>query len=196
VDLSNQWEEGIILEKGKEQDSVLVEKTKQGDREAFGKLMEKYKHQVYFIAYRMTNSHADADDLSQEAFIKAYRAIGRFRQRASFSTWIYRIAVNTTINYLKKIKCNPIFELDENIFIENNPSTNPRKMAEDRELHEKITEAINSLPIKQKVVVELAILEGLPHKKVAKILGCPVNTVSWRLFHARKKIKEKLKLYV
>lgn len=184
------------MKKVKEQDPALIEKTKQGDREAFGKLVEKYKQQIYFIAYRMTNNHADADDLSQEAFIKAYRAIGKFRQRANFSTWLYRIAVNTTINYLKKTQRNPTFTLDENIFIDGNPSANPRKIAENRQLHEQITKAINSLPIKQKVVVELAILEGLPHKEIAKILRCPAKTISWRLFQARKKIKGKLSLYV
>ena len=79
---------------GKEQDMILVRRVKAGDIDAFGELVQKYKQRIYFIAYRMTNNHADADDLSQEAFIKAYEQISKFRERASFFTWLYRIIIN------------------------------------------------------------------------------------------------------
>jgi RNA polymerase sigma-70 factor (ECF subfamily) len=179
----------------KEKDIELVRRAKMGDKDAFGKLVEKYKEKIYSIAYRMTNNHTDADDLSQEAFIKAYESIGKFREKSSFFTWLYRIVVNVTINHLKKIRRGRVFTLDENISIENT-SNNPRKIAESRQLNAEITKAIGSLPLKQRAVVELAIIEGLPHRQIAKILGCLEKTVSWRLFQARKKLKEKLSLYV
>jgi len=177
------------------EDFALVKKVKSGDKNAFCELVEKYKERVYFVAYRMTSNHADADDLSQEAFIKAYQSIGSFREKSSFFTWLYRITINITINHLKKFGRNRPFELDENIRIANDPDS-PEKTAQRRELHEQITKAINSLPPKERAVVELAILEDLPHKQVAQILGCMEKTVSWRLFRARKKLKEKLSLYV
>lgn len=179
----------------KQRDIILVRRIKEGDRDAFGELVQKYKERIYFIAYRMTNNHADADDLSQEAFIKAYESIGNFREKSSFFTWLCRITINMTINHLKKTGKKKVFTLDENISIEDT-SSNPGEIAESRQLHEEITKAIDSLPLKQRAVVELAILEGLPHREIAKILGCREKTVSWRLFQARKKIKEKLSLFV
>ena len=165
-----------------------------GDRDAFGELVQKYKQQIYFVAYRMTNNHTDADDLSQEAFIKAYESICNFQEKSSFFTWLYRIIMNITINHLKKMGRRQIFTLDENISIED--ISNPEKIAESRQLNEEITKAINSLPLKQKAVVELALLEGLPHREIAQILGCREKTVSWRLFQARNKLKEKLRFVV
>lgn len=178
----------------KEEDIVLVRRVKNGDRNAFCQLVERYKERIYFITYRMTNNHADADDLSQEAFIRAYESIGSFKEQSSFFTWLYRITVNITINHLKKIGRRQKFALDENISIEG--SSNPGKISESRELHEVITKAIGSLPLKQRAIVELVILEGLSHRKAGEILGCPEKTVSWYLFQARKKLKEKLKSYV
>ncbi len=181
----------------REEDMVLVRKVKEGDIDAFGELVQRYKQQIYFVAYRMTNNHTDADDLSQEAFIKAYESIGNFREKSSFSTWLYRIIMNMTINHLKKMGKKQIFTLDENISMEDNSyMNNPRKIAEQRELHEEITKAIGSLPLKQRAVVELAILEGLSHREIAQVLGCPEKTVSWRLFQARTKLKGKLSFVV
>ncbi|MDD5455305.1 MAG: sigma-70 family RNA polymerase sigma factor [Candidatus Ratteibacteria bacterium] len=179
----------------KNEDFILVRKARLGDKDAFRQLVEEYKKQVYFIAYRMTNNHADADDLSQEAFVKAYQSIGSFKGKSSFFTWLYRITINITLNYLKKAGKNQPFELDENISIADS-SLSPDKVLQQRQLHEQITKAINSLPVKEKAVVELAVLEGLPHKQIAQILGCREKTASWRLFQARKKLKEKLSSFV
>jgi len=179
----------------KERDAVLVKRVKTGDKDAFSELVNRYKEQIYFLVYRMTNNHADADDLSQESFIRAYKAIATFREKSSFFTWLYRIAINVTFNHLKKFSKNQPFELDKNISIENSPDS-PEKIAEQHQLHEEITKAVDSLTVKEKAVVELAIMEGLPHKQIAQILGCREKTVSWRLFQARKKLKEKLSLFV
>jgi len=177
----------------KEQDLALVHKTKEGDKDAFCELVQKYKRQVYFMAYRMTNNHTDADDLSQEAFLKAYESIGNFKEKCSFSTWLYRITVNMTIDHLRKIGTKQTFELDENVSIRKGHYVdNP---IEERELHKEIKKAIWSLPLEQRAVVELSILDGLPHREIAEILGCPEKTVSWRLFQARSKLQEKLDIY-
>ena len=184
----------------KVRDGVLVRRVKKGDKDAFSELVEKYKRRIYFVAYRMTNSHSDADDLSQEAFIKAYESINNFREKSRFSTWLYRIVVNITINHLKKVGKRQTFTLDENISFKNSDlatyTDNPCKSAERRELHQKITKAIESLPPDQKTVVVLAILEGLHHKEIAEIVSCSEKTVSWRLFQARKKLTEKLAIYI
>jgi len=184
----------------KTEDSILVQKVKEGDKDAFGELVERHKRQIYFAVYRMTNNHCDADDLSQEAFIRAYESINSYREKASFSTWVYRIAMNITINHLKKTGKRQTVTLDENILIRGANlaihTDNPRKNIESRELHEEITKAIESLPLKQKTVVVLAIIEGLSHGEIAEIQGCLEKTVSWRLFHARKKLKVKLKKYI
>lgn len=189
--------EGQSVEKV--QDGVLVRKVKEGDRDAFGELVERYKQKIYFAAYRMTSSHSDADDLSQEAFIKAYESISNFREESSFSTWLYRIVVNMTINHLKKAGKMQTFTLDENISFKDsdlaNYPDNPYKSAERHELHEEIMNAIESLSLEQKTVVVLAILQGLSHKEIGNILDCPEKTVSWRLFQARKTLTEKLATY-
>jgi len=177
----------------KEQDIILVQKAKEGDKDAFCELVKKYKRQVYFVAYRMTNNHFEADDLSQEAFVKAYESIGNFKEKSAFSTWIYRIITNMTIDYIRKNRTKQVFELDENISIKNSYYIN--NPIEERELHKEIKKAIGSLPLEQRAVVELSILEGLTHKKIAEILDCPEKTVSWRLFQARNKLKEKLEIY-
>ena len=184
----------------KAQDGMLVRRVKEGDKDAFGELVGRYKRRIYFVAYRMTNSHSDADDFSQEAFMKAYESIGNFREESSFSTWLYRIVVNITINHLKKAGKMQTFTLDENMSFKHSDLAsvvdNPEKIAEERELHKEITKAIESLPLEQKTVVVLTILEGLPHKEIARILDCSEKTVSWRLFEARKKLKEKLAAYI
>ncbi len=190
--------EGQLVEKVP--DGVLVRRVKQGDKDAFGELVERHKQRIYFVAYRMTNSHSDADDLSQEVFVRAYESISNFREESSFSTWLYRIAVNITINHLKKAGKMQTFTLDENIAFKQTDLaslvSNPEKIAEERELHEEITKAIESLSLEQKTVVVLTILEGLPHKEIGGILGCSEKTVSWRLFEARKKLKQKLAAYM
>lgn len=177
----------------KEQDAILVKRAKEGDKDAFCELVQRYKRQVYFVAYRMTNNHSDANDLSQEAFIRAYKSIGNFKGKSSFSTWLYRIITNMTIDYLRKTGTKQVFELDENMSIKNSYYIN--NPIEGCELHREIKKAIGSLPIKQRVVVELSILDDLSHKEIAKILGCREKTVSWHLFQARNKLQKKLEIY-
>ncbi len=181
-------------------DSNLVRRSKQGDTMAFGELVNKYKKRIYFTAYHMTHNHSDADDLSQEAFLRAYRAINGFNEKSSFYTWIYRIVVNVSINYLKKKSRYADLPLDERIAVDSSADRgtahthveSPRQHLENKEAEEKITSAIDSLPLAQKTVIILVCLEHLSHKEAGEILHCPEKTISWRLYQARLRLKERL----
>ena len=182
-----------------ENDISLIKRILKGEKKVYEIIVKRHMQRVYFIALGFVGNQEDALDLSQEAFIKACESINSFREKSSFSTWLYRIVVNITINHLKRIGKRQTFTLDENISFKDSDlasMNDPEKVAEERELHEEITKAMESLPLEQKTVVVLAILEGLPHKEIAGILGCPEKTVSWRLFQARKKLREKLAIYV
>lgn len=184
--------------------SLLVKKVKAGDMEAFEELVTMHKERAYKIAYQMTNSHADADDLSQEAFIKVYRSINSFDERSSFNTWLYRIVVNLSINHLKKEKRQKRFSIDRQIIIGIHQQSglaamakaSPRKALGTKELHDEFTKVVDSLPLAEKTVVVLAILQGVSHKEIAEIEDCPEKTISWRLFNARKKLRKKLQVYL
>lgn len=177
----------------------LIRRCKDGDKMAFAELVHKHKRCIYSAAYQMTNNHSDADDLSQEAFLRAYQAIKSFKEKSSFNTWLYRIVVNLSINYLKKRSKLPEISLNEKMTMNGlsiearyNDPGNPRRLLENREAHEKITSAIGSLPASQKATVVLVSLQGFSHREAAAVLGCPEKTVSWRLFQARKRLREDL----
>ena len=182
------------------EDTNLVKRSKQGDAMAFAALVNKYKKRIYFTAYQMTHNHSDADDLSQEAFLRAYRAIKGFNERSSFYTWIYRIAVNVSINHLKKRSRYADVSFDERIAVESSAdmriapthADTPRELLRNKETEERITAAIDSLPVAQKTTIILVCMQDLSHKEAADILRCPEKTISWRLYQARIKLKEKL----
>ena len=185
------------------QDGLLVKKVKAGDVEAFGELVSRYRTRIYHTAYQMTNNYADADDLSQEALIRAYHSIATFDERSNFYTWLYRIVVNLSIDHLRKEGRRKHVSLDEEIIIDTQQSElltgtkdSPGKALETKELHEELTKAIDSLPLAEKTVVVLAILQGLSYKEVAEIEDCPEKTISWRLFRARKRLRKKLQPYL
>ncbi|MCP2518896.1 sigma-70 family RNA polymerase sigma factor [Candidatus Aminicenantes bacterium AC-708-M15] len=169
----------------------LIQKAKKGEVEAFGQLVKKYQRRIYNLIYQMTFNHEDADDLSQETFLKAYKSLGDFKRESSFYTWIYRIAVNLVINHIKKRKRE---KMDLNFEIQYNNS--PQRILENKEFNIKLKETISMLPASQRVTLNLVINHGLSHKEVAKIQGCSEGTVSWRIFRARKFLKEKLKPYL
>ena len=127
-------------------DSLLVRKVKAGDVEAFGELVSRYRTRIYHTAYQMTNSYADADDLAQEALIRAYHSLATFDERANFYTWLYRIVVNLSIDHLRKQRHRQHVSLDEKIIMDAQQSKlltetgdNPRKALENKELHQELT---------------------------------------------------------
>ena len=161
-------------------DTDLVAAAREGSREAFDVLVERYQRDVYRLCYRYVNNHHDASDLAQDVFLKAYRAIGRFRGDSAFSTWLYRIAVNTCLNF-RASRHRPSEELKDDV-VDAGPRVDDRM--EDDERSQQVREAVSRLPEKQRATLILKIYNDLTHEEVAAILGSTVGTVKANLFHA------------
>lgn len=185
-------------------EALLIAELCEGDETAFAALVEKYKRMVYRIAMQITQNHADADDVMQESFIKAYRSIHTFRQDAAFETWLYRIAVNEALNFVKRRDRRREYAFDTTTEAAIDPVTlrkaqearDPHLLAEKAELRHWVTKAVNSLSLKHRTVVHLHEFEGLTHAEIAAILNCSEGTVRSRLHYARKKLRTLLKPYV
>lgn len=186
----------------KESDILFIKECQTGDISAFDKLIELHRKQIYQLAYQITGSHQDADDISQEAFIQAYKSIGKFKGRSKFSTWLRRIAINLSINHLKKESRHGQKSPDEEILNSRGYSlisswtNNPLEEVEAKELAGRIKEAMDSLPVAEKVVFILRVHQGLSYKEIARTLSCPIGTVMSRLNRARRRLRDKLKDYV
>jgi len=182
---------------------ILVEEAIRGDLNSFEKLVDRYKKKVHFIAYQMTGNRSDADDISQETFIKAYRALGTFNGKSNFYTWLYRILINCCFDNLRKRK-KLGYAAEDLLEIEANQEdvkhlylpVSPLKEAESGELRRAVSEGINSLPAKHRMVLVLHEFEGMPHQEIAAAMGCSEGTVRSRLHYARMKMKEKLRDFV
>jgi RNA polymerase sigma-70 factor, ECF subfamily len=172
----------------REEDRLAIEACQRGEREAFDPLVERYQRDVYRICYRYVNNHHDASDLSQEVFLKAYRAIGRFRGDSAFSTWLYRIAVNTCLNF-RAARRPASDELPETLA---DPGPGAESKVEKDERSRRVRDAVSRLPEKQRATVILKIYHDLTHEEVAGILGATVGTVKANLFHALGNLKKTL----
>jgi RNA polymerase sigma-70 factor (ECF subfamily) len=159
-----------------------------GEREAFDRLVERYQRDMYRLCYRYVNNHHDANDLAQEVFLKAYRAIGRFRGASSFSTWLYRIAVNTCLNFRSSRRPDPE-ELPEAL-PDRSPGAADRLESEERS--RLVRRAVAALPERQRATLILKVYHDLTHEEVAGILGSSVGTVKANLFHALANLRKQL----
>jgi len=176
---------------------ALVKKAKDGDLQAYDQLVKRYQERIYATLYHMTSNHEDANDLAQEAFIKAYQALRSFKGGSSFYTWIYRIAVNKTINFLKQRRHKGHMSLNELDFnAENDPDLvalvsdkTPQRDAGLNELKEKLNEAMQRLSEPHRLVVTLHDVQGLAHEEIAEIMDCNIGTVRSRLFYARQQLQ-------
>lgn len=185
-------------------ESELILRTRQGDLEAYDDLVRRFQERIYATIYHMTANHEDANDLAQETFIKAYQAIGSFKGDASFFTWLYRIAVNRTINFLKQRKNKNNLSLNDlDLNAEHDPDLvalvsdkTPRRDAGLAELQEKLNAAMLRLSETHRLVVTLHDVQGLPHEEIAQIMGCNVGTVRSRLFYARQQMQAYLSDYL
>lgn len=181
-------------------DGHLVKKAKQGDIEAFAELARRWQEKIYHTILALTKNHQDANDLAQETFMNAFKSLRSFKQHSSFYTWLYRIAVNLTLNFLKKrSRDSSIEEFKENYTLDIEPEVStfsPEKRSLKKELSEKLKEAIDSLPLLYRTSFILVIFQGMTHRQTAQVLRCSENTVSWRMFKARKMIQAKLKPYL
>lgn len=169
-----------------EREAILA--CQRGEREAFDRLVERYQRDVYRLCYRYVNNHEDANDMAQEAFIRAYRAMGRFRGDSSFSTWLYRIAVNTCLNF-RAARRPERDELPESL-----PDGRESAAAGvEREQRARVVrEAVRRLPDRQRATLILKIYHDLTHEEVAGILGSSVGTVKANLFHALANLRKLL----
>jgi RNA polymerase sigma-70 factor, ECF subfamily len=172
----------------REDDRQAIAACQQGEREAFDRLVERYQRDVYRLCYRYVNNHQDANDMAQDVFLKAYRAIGRFRGDSSFSTWLYRIAVNTCLNF-KAARRLPQDELSDQI-ADRGASAAERLHQAERSAE--VRRAVSRLPEKQRATLILKIYQDLTHEEVAGILGSSVGTVKANLFHALANLKKLL----
>jgi RNA polymerase sigma-70 factor (ECF subfamily) len=180
-------------------DESLVEVAKKGNVDAFAELARRYQEKVYYTIFGFTRNHTDADDLAQETFMYAYKSLKGFKQKSSFYTWIYRIAVNLTLNHLKKMKKEKGREnLRENLSpLEDSSASSfsPERHSIKHELQDQLEKAIDSLPLPYKSAFSLVVLEGMSHGQAAQVLGCSENTISWRMHKARKMLQAQLKSY-
>jgi len=187
-----------------EEDETLVARAQGGDASAFDVLVERYKQRVYATVYHMTGNHEDANDLVQDAFIKAYRNLHSFKGQSSFYTWIYRIAVNRTINFLKRRKDRghlSLNDMDANVetdpdYVELMSHITPRREVGLNELQEKLNEAIQKLSEEHRAVVIMHDVQGMTHADIAKVMHCSEGTVRSRLFYARQQLQGLLSDYL
>jgi RNA polymerase sigma-70 factor (ECF subfamily) len=158
----------------------IVEACRRGDREAFDHVVLRYQRDVYRLCFRYVNDHEDANDLAQDVFLKAWRAIGRFRGDSSVSTWLYRIAVNACLNFRSSRR--PVsLELPEGI---PDPAPGPAADAEAEDVARRVRSAVSRLPDRQRATLILKVFHDLKHEEVAAALGTTVGTVKANLFHA------------
>ena len=185
-------------------DADLVKASRDGDMRAYDELVQRYQDRIYATIYHMTSNHEDANDLAQETFIKAYSALKSFKGDSSFYTWVYRIAVNKTINFLKQRKNKVSLSLNDLDFnVENDPELvafvsdkTPRRDVALTELQEKLNVAMQKLSDVHRMVVTLHDIQGLSHEEIATIMECNVGTVRSRLFYARQQLQAYLSDYV
>ncbi len=182
----------------------LVKRARKGDLAAYDDLVRRYQERIYATIYHMTSNHEDANDLAQEAFIKAFQALRSFKGGSSFYTWVYRIAVNKTINFLKQRKNKAQMSLDDLDFnAEHDPDLvalisdkTPRRDVSLAELQEKLNAAMQKLSEPHRLVVTLHDVQGLSHEEIAEIMDCNVGTVRSRLFYARQQLQAYLSDYL
>ncbi len=179
----------------RETDQRLVERVQQGDKRAFDLLVKKYQHKIIALVGRYVQDHHEMQDVAQEAFIKAYRALGSFRAESAFYTWLYRIAINTAKNHLVSRSRRPPgtdVDVDEAEVFSASPQMKDSAAPEDHlmrdELEECIFNAINNLPEDLKAAISLREFDGMSYEEIAEVMQCPVGTVRSRIFRAREAI--------
>ena len=174
-------------------DQILVERAQRGDRHAFDLLVLKYQQKIVNLVMRYVRDPTEALDVSQEAFVKAYRALPRFRGDSAFYTWLYRIAINTSKNYLESLQRKPAeYDLDAQnpMYAERHPqlrdNETPEGIAMQEQLRGTLEETIAALPEELRTAIMLREIEGLSYEEIASAMECPVGTVRSRIFRARE----------
>jgi len=181
-------------------DQLLVERVQKGDKRAFDLLIQKYQHRIVSLVTRYVSDPAEAQDVAQEAFIKAYRAIGRFRGDSAFYTWLYRIAINTAKNWIvAKNRRPPASDIDAvdaeqyGISHKLRDISTPENELLREEIERTVFDTIADLPEDLRTAILLREMDGMSYEEIATTMECPIGTVRSRIFRAREAIDEKLK---
>ena len=182
-------------------DQQLVERAQRGDKQAFGLLVEKYQRKLARLISRLVRDPGEVEDVTQEAFIKAYRALPSFRGDSAFYTWLYRIGINTAKNYLvamgRRAPTSTEVEAEEAEGYDGGELlreiSTPESLLLTKEIAGTVNQAIEALPEELRSAIELRELEGMSYEEIAKLMDCPVGTVRSRIFRAREAIAERLK---
>jgi RNA polymerase sigma-70 factor (ECF subfamily) len=182
-------------------DQQLVERAQRGDKQAFGLLVEKYQRKLARLISRLVRDPGEVEDVTQEAFVKAYRALPSFRGDSAFYTWLYRIGINTAKNYLvamrRRAPTSTDVEAEEAEGYDGGELlreiSTPESLLLTREIAGTVNQAIEALPEELRSAIQLRELEGMSYEEIAKLMDCPVGTVRSRIFRAREAIAERLK---
>ena len=183
----------------------LVSRAQSGDLAAFDSIMLLYRERLYSVIYNMTFNHEDAADLSQEAFVKAFRSLTKFKGKSSFFTWLYRIGVNMTLSHLQRKKARRFFSFEQisegnasGKYLDKFSSSESSSVRNTllNELHEKLNEALLKLSDKHRTIVVLYEIDGLSHREIATIMKCTEGTVRSRLHYAKIQLQSLLSDYL
>lgn len=185
----------------REVDQQLVERVQRGDKQAFGLLVAKYQRKLARLLSRLIRDPAEVEDVAQETFIKAYRALPSFRGDSAFYTWLYRIGINTAKNFLvsqgRRAPTTTDFDSEEAETFEDGDQlrdiNTPERLMMTRQIGDTVNTAMEALPEELKTAIVLREIEGLSYEEIATIMDCPIGTVRSRIFRAREAISEKLK---
>ena len=186
-----------------EQELQLIEQVKKGDISAFRKIMETHQEKIYYLAYDMTGNRQDAEDLSQDVFIKAYHSLKKFRGDAKLSSWLYRITINTCIDKKRKKKEVAVYISDDQSdsvndtfqYSDDNPGNNPEYLAESKLMQRNIHNALHRLSPRERSVFVLRHYNDLQLSEISNILNLSVGTVKSLIFRAIKKLQSELSFY-
>ena len=188
-------------------DVALVQRARDGDSDAFAALVKRYQRRAVSVAYRLLGNIEDASDVSQDAFVRAFRHLSQLDDPSRFGAWLMRVVSNLALNYRRSRKLRMASPLDDVAAVSaeaRSPSGSKRvSLGSDEdggplpaELHAAITEAMEQLPDKQRLALILFSVEGMPQKEVAEILECSIELVKWNVFQARRKLKEMLEPFI
>ncbi|MGE4334809.1 MAG: RNA polymerase sigma factor RpoE [Pigmentiphaga sp.] len=185
----------------READAILVERVQRGDKQAFDLLVRKYQRKILRLLSRLIRDPVEVEDVAQEAFIKAYRALPGFRGESAFYTWLYRIAVNTAKNHLAASKRRPsggpYYENEDGETFDETANLSdiqtPEAVMASREIASTVNSAIEALPDELRTAIMLREIEGLSYEEIAQSMGCPIGTVRSRIFRAREAIAARLR---
>ncbi len=184
---------------------AVVRRVQEGDVAAFDQLVLKYRERVFGVVYHLTSNREDAADLTQDALIKAFQSINRFQGQSSFFTWLYRIAVNSTLTHLRKHRLRTFFSFEKmdpedrisaEVIAALTDATGADRETFARELQEKLNEAMQKLSIKHRTVITLFEIDGLSHQEIAEVMECSVGTVRSRLHYAKQLLQSELQPYI